>query len=78
MSNALYVLGVEVGSISHGFEAPTTAQWLHSASSSDPGFLLTFVSIFELTTVGGNGNSMMMDPCPHPQHMKDVKCLVYI
>ena len=29
-----------------------------------------------LTTVGAN--SMTMDPYPHPQHMKDVKALVYV
>jgi hypothetical protein len=30
--------GVDVATISCGFEASTSAQWLHLAQSSDPGF----------------------------------------
>ena len=68
--------GVDEGTIPHGFEAPTTAQRLHTAPapSSDPGFQLT--SQIQTNTCGGNG--IMTDPYPHPQHMKVVKHLVYV
>ena len=57
-----------------GFGASTTAQTLHSAPSSDPGFQPT-------SKIGADmfvGNGLMTDPYPHPQHMKVVKHLIYI
>jgi hypothetical protein len=64
--------GEAVGTIPRGFGASTNAQWLHSAPSSDRGFEAS------LSQIGINqhiGNGMMMDPNPHPQHMKIVNHL---
>ena len=52
-----------------GFGASTNAQGLHLAPSSDPGFELRTSQIW---TEKCSGNGMMMDPYPHPQHMKVV------
>ena len=74
------MFGADVKSIPHGFGAPTTAQRLHSAPSSDPGFQPTFKSLTHQCggDGNGNGNGMMTDPYPHPQHMKVVKHLSYV
>jgi hypothetical protein len=66
--------GVDEGTIPHGFEASTTAQRLHTAPSSDPGFQPTS----QIWTSKCGGNGIMTDPYPHPQHMKVVKHLVYV
>ena len=66
--------GVEVGTISCGFMASTTAGWPRLTSGKDPGFRLT--SQIWANRCGGNG--MMMDSYPHPQHMKVVNHLSYV
>jgi hypothetical protein len=63
------MFGVDVGTISCWLGPSTTAQGHHSAPSSDPGFQL----ISQIVTNKCDGNGMMMDPYPHPQHMKVVK-----
>ena len=68
------MFGVDVKSIPHGFGAPTTAQTLHSAPSSDAGFQPTS----QIWTGQCGVNGMITDPYPHPQHMKVVKHLVYV
>ena len=68
------MFGEEVGTIPCGFGASTTARGLHSEPSNDPGFHPT--SQIWVDKCGGNG--MMMDPYPHPQHMKVVNHLPYI
>jgi hypothetical protein len=55
-----------VGTNPSGFGASTNAQGLLLAPSSDPGFELTS----QIWTNKCGGNVMMMDPYPHPQHMK--------
>ena len=60
--------------IPHGFEASTTAQRLHTAPSSDPGFQPTS----QIWTGQCGGNGMMTDPYAHPQHMKVAKHLIYV
>ena len=74
MSNTIYMFGEDVETIPHWFGAPTTAQRLHSAPSSDQGFQLTFQIWVNMCV----GYGMMMDPYPHPQHMKVAKHLVYM
>ena len=78
MSNALYMFGVEVGSIPHGLGASTNAQGLHIPPSSDPGFQPTS----QIWTEKSGGNGLRMDPYPHPLHMKVVVlpliCLVWM
>jgi hypothetical protein len=64
----------KVGSIPHGFVASTNAQGLHIPPSSDPGFQPTS----QIWTYMNGGNGIMMDPFPLPQHMRHVKCLVYV
>jgi hypothetical protein len=70
----LYMFGVDMEIIPCGFGASTTAQRLHSAPSSDPGFCLTF----QIWADKYGYTSMMTDPYPHPQHMKFAKHLVYV
>jgi hypothetical protein len=57
--------------IPHGFGALTNVKHLHLMQSNDLGFQLTF----QIWTGKCGGNGMMMDPYPHPQHMKVVKHL---
>jgi len=60
------MFGVDVGSIPCGFGASTTTQGLHLVESSALGFQPTS----QILTDKCGGNGMMMDPYPHPQHMK--------
>jgi hypothetical protein len=68
------MFGVDMEIIPCGFGASTTAQKLHSAPSSDPGFYLTF----QIWANKSGGNGMMTVPYPHTQHMKVAKHLVYV
>ena len=68
------MFGVDVGTIPFGFGASTTAQGLHLAPSSDPGFWLTF----QILTDKCGGNGTMTDPYLHPQHVKVVNHLSYV
>ena len=74
LSNTFHMYGVDVAAISCGFEASTTAQWLHLAPSSDQGFQ---TAIYMWTDKCGE-NIIMVDPYSHPQHMKVVKHLSYV
>jgi len=67
------MLGEEAEIKSCGFGTSTNGYGLHFAPHSDPGFQPT--SQIWADNYGGNG--MMMDPYPHPQHMKVVKHLSY-
>jgi hypothetical protein len=58
-----------------GFGASTTAQRLHSAPSSHPGFRLR---MFQIWADKYGYTSMMTVPYPHPQHVKVGKHLVYV
>ena len=63
-----------MGCIPHGFGASTNAQGLHPAPSSDSGFQPTY----QILTGKCDGNSLMMNPYLHPQHMKVVKHMLYV
>jgi hypothetical protein len=72
------MFGEAVEIIPCGFQASTTAQWLHSAPSSDQGFEASSSQIWINQRIG---KDMMMDPNPnHPQHMnmKVVNHLSYV
>ena len=67
--------GVEVGNHFMWVYGPAIAVgWPQLAPDKDPGFWLT--SQIWANRCGGNG--MMMDPYPHPQHMKVVNHLSYV
>jgi hypothetical protein len=68
--------GEEVETISCGFEASITEQWLHLAPSSDSDQAFLLISRIQTNKCGGIG--MMMVPYAHPQHMKVVKHLSYV
>jgi hypothetical protein len=68
------MFGVEVRTIPCGFGASTNAQSLYSVPSNDLGFQPTCKMRMSMCGC----NDMMMDPYPHPQHMMDVKHLVYV
>jgi hypothetical protein len=57
-----------VGTSPCGFGASTNAQWLLLVPSSDKNIFSCSCSSY----------SLMMDPYPHPQHMKVVKLLSYV
>jgi hypothetical protein len=72
------MFGVDMGTIPCGFGAWAIAQRLHLMPSRDQGFqpMTHKKSKSLLNQCGFNGT--MMDPYPHPQHMKVVKRLVYV
>ena len=51
-----------------------SAQGLHSTPTNDPGFQPTS----QIWANKCGGSCMMMDPYPHPQHMKVIKHLSYV
>jgi hypothetical protein len=53
----------------------STAGWPQLAPDKDPGFWLSTSQIWANRC---GGNSMMMDPYPHPQHMKVVNHLSHV
>ena len=74
LSITLCMFGVCVESIPCGFGASTTAQTQYLVTNSDPEFQPT-------SKIWANkcwGNGMMVDPYPHPQHVKVVKHLLYV
>jgi hypothetical protein len=67
------MLEVDVGTIPGGSQASTTAQWCHLPPNSKPGLWLES----QIWANNCGGNSMVMDPSAHPQHMNIVKRLVH-